>query len=70
MTVRELLKTITCDLYITFGEDPNFAEPDIKLFASLAEPEEILGESILNHKVHLTTAKNNAVYISLFLDND
>ena len=70
MTVRELLKTVTCDCYITLGEDPNFVEPDIRLSASLVEPEDILGESILNHKVHLMTVKNNAVYISLFLDND
>lgn len=70
MTVKELLKTITCDLYITLEEDPNFVEPDIKLSASLAEPEDVLGESILNHKVHLTTVRNNAVYISLFLAND
>ncbi len=70
MTVKELLKTITCDLYITMGEDPNFVEPDIKLSASLNEPDEVLGENILNHEVHLTTVMNNGVYISLFLDND
>lgn len=70
MTVRDLLKIVTCDLYITMDEDPNFVEPDIKLSVSLAEPEDVLGESILNHEVHLMTTKNSAVYISLFLDND
>lgn len=68
MTVKDLISTVTCDLYITFGEDPNNVLPDIKIKASV-NPDEVLCDNILNHEVHLTTAIDDAIYISLFLDN-
>lgn len=67
MTVKDLISILTCDLYITLGEDPNNVKPDIKIMASVND-DDVLGDRILNHEVHLMTAIDDAVYISLFLD--
>ena len=67
MTVKDLISTVTCDLYITFGEDPNNVSPDIKIMTSV-NADDVLCDNILNHEVYLMTAVDDAIYISLLLD--
>ena len=73
MTVRELIKCLTCDLYITFDEDPNGISKsyfEIRVSASLDNPADALNDFVLDHPIHLMTAKDDAICISLFIYND
>ena len=63
MKVRDICKTVVSDLKITFDEDPNHGEIDVVIPVG-AEPEEILGERVLNLEVILIMAKDDAVIIS------
>ena len=65
MTVREVLENSTCEVWITFGEDPNREPPDIKIYCkSDCEEEECLSDFVLNKEVHLMTVKDQAIFIS------
>ena len=63
MTVRELCEKATCDIQITFDEDPNSGKVDVIIPLS-AEPLEILGERVLNSEVNLLLARNSVLVIS------
>lgn len=65
MTIREVLENSTCEVWITFGEDPNREPPDIKIYCkSDCEEEECLSDFVLNKEVHLMTVKDQAIFIS------
>ena len=65
MTVREVLENSTCEVWITFGEDPNREPADLKIYCkSDCEEEEFLSDSVLNKEVHLMTVKDHAIFIS------
>lgn len=68
MTVRELLKVIISDLWITFGEDPSDEYPDItcRIRSDVdADEAALLSEWVLESEVYLMTAKDDAIFISL-----
>ena len=65
MTVREVLENSTCEVWITFGEDPNRESPHIKVYCKTdAEEEECLSDRVLDKEVHLMTVKDQAIFIS------
>ena len=65
MTVKEVLENSTCEVWITFGEDPNRDPADIKIYCkSECEEEEVLSDAVLNKEVHLMTVKDQAIFIS------
>ena len=67
MTVKELLNDCLCEIWITTGEDPNRDPIEIKAYAqSDYEEEEMLSEAILNSEIHLITADDDKIKISLF----
>ena len=68
MTVRELLKVTISDLWITFAEDPSDEYPDItcRIRSNVDVDEaDLLSDWVLESEVHLMTAKDDAVFISL-----
>lgn len=65
MTVREVLENSTCEVWITFGEDPNREHADIKIYCKTdAEEEECLSDAVLDKEVHLMTVQDQAIFIS------
>ena len=65
MTVKEVLENSTCEVWITFGEDPNREPADIKIYCkSDGEEEACLSDFVLNKEVHLMTVKDQAIFIS------
>lgn len=76
ITLRELLKVATCDIWITFEDDPNagynkFHKPDmiLQFRSGEKEPEDVLDDKLLDSPIHLLTACENAVYVS-FTDEE
>lgn len=63
ITIRDLCPIITSELRITFDEDPADGLIDV-IIPVAAEPEEILGEKILNMTVHLMEARDDAIVVS------
>ena len=63
MTVRELCEKATCDIQITFDEDPDDGTIDVIIPVS-AEPLEILGDRVLDSEVCLLLARNSVLVIS------
>lgn len=63
ITIRDLCPIITSELRITFDEDPVDGQIDV-IIPVTADPEEILGDSVLNLAVHLMEAKGDAIVVS------
>lgn len=63
ITIRDLCPIITSELRITFDEDPDDGTIDV-IIPVAAEPDEILGDNILNMAVHLMEAKGDAIVVS------
>lgn len=63
MTVRELCEKATCEIQITFDEDPNDGTIDVIIPLS-SEPLEILGDRVLNSEVNLVLARDGVLVIS------
>lgn len=63
ITIRDLCPIITSELRITFDEDPADGQIDV-IIPVTADPEEILGDNILNMAVHLMEAKGDAIVVS------
>lgn len=63
MKVKEICEAITCELQVTFDEDPHNGDIDIIIPAS-AEPLDILGDKILNTNVNLMMIKDDVLIIS------
>lgn len=63
MTVRELCEKATCEIQITFDEDPHNGAVDVIIPVS-AEPLEILGERVLNSEVYLLFVRDDMLVIS------
>lgn len=64
MKIKDLDPIITCELRITFDEDPNTGDVDIIVPVSTEVLTDILGEKLLNTEIHLLTVKNNALVVS------
>lgn len=67
MTVRELLKTATADIWITVEENPNDEEnPDIIVQSHYVYNGDLLSDKVLDSKIHLMMApKEDVIYVSL-----
>ena len=66
MTVRDLLKDATSEVWITTNEDPHKDKPEIIVQSrSDYEEEDFLSDKILDSEINLIMAVNNAIYISL-----
>lgn len=63
ITIRDLCPIITSELRITFDDDPASGQIDV-IIPVTADPEEILGDSVLNMVVHLMKAQGNAIVVS------
>lgn len=63
ITIRDLCPIITSELRITFDEDPDDGMIDV-IIPVAADPEEILGDGVLDMAVHLMEAKDNAIVVS------
>lgn len=63
ITIRDLCPIITSELRITFDEDPESGMIDV-IIPVAADPEEILGDGVLDMAVHLMEAKDNAIVVS------
>ena len=63
ITIRDLCPIITSELRITFDEDPADGQIDV-IIPVTADPDEILGDGVLNMAVHLMEAKDNAIVVS------
>lgn len=63
ITIRDLCPIITSELRITFDEDPADGQIDV-IIPVTADPDEILGDSVLDMAVHLMEAKDNAIVVS------
>lgn len=63
ITIRDLCPIITSELRITFDEDPTDGQIDV-IIPVTADPEEILGDSVLNLVIHLMEAKDDAIVVS------
>lgn len=63
MTIRELSECLVSELRITFDEDPHDGEIDV-IIPVTADARDILGDSILDMKVHLIKADGDAIIIS------
>lgn len=65
ITIRDLCPIITSELRITFDEDPYSGTIDV-IIPITAEPEEILGDSILDMVIHLMKAQDDAIVVSTY----
>ena len=65
MTLRELCRCVVAPIWITFEEDPQGKEPDLKFNIGI-EPENILSDEILSMKVNLITVRDGAVFASVW----
>lgn len=63
MKIRDLCDINTCELRITFDEDPYQGEVDV-IIPVTAEPKEILGDSILDTEIRLMGAEGDAIIVS------
>lgn len=63
ITIRDLCPIITSELRITFDEDPDNGMIDV-IIPVAADPDEILGDSVLDMAVHLMEAKDDAIVVS------
>lgn len=63
ITIRDLCPIITSELRITFDEDPCSGTIDV-IIPITAEPEEILGDNVLDMVVHLMEARDDAIVVS------
>lgn len=63
ITIRDLCPIITSELRITFDEDPADGQIDV-IIPVPADPDEILGDSVLDMAVHLMEAKDDAIVVS------
>lgn len=63
MTIRDICKCLVCDLHITFDEDCHDGRIDVMIPVS-ANPEDILGDSVLDLEVHLMMARDDVLIIS------
>ena len=71
MTVRELLKTTTSEVWITTSEDPNNSTPEIKVKSYTERDEsEFLSETVLDSKINILKSAGDAVYASLYWDKE
>ena len=69
MTVRELLKIATSEVWITTSEDPNNSTPEIKVKSYTDSDEaEFLSEKVLESEINLLTTTGDAFYASLYWD--
>ena len=67
MTIKEVLKHNTGELWITAEEDPNNARPDIIIKPTYSESEYgWLSDELLNTEVHLMVAEGDVLFVSTF----
>lgn len=65
ITIRDLCPILTSELRITFDEDPADGQIDV-IIPVTADPEEILGDSVLNLTIHLMETKDDAIVVSTY----
>lgn len=64
MTLKDIVRTCTSMIWITFDEDPESYETiDIKLDNSSVE--KYIKENLLNHEVYLISALDDILVVSL-----
>ena len=63
ITIRDLCPIITSELRITFDEDPADGTIDV-IIPVTADPEKILGDTVLNMSVVLMVVKDYAIVVS------
>lgn len=69
MTVADVLRVaVTRSIWITSEEDPNDQEPELILSPNSGNPRDWLSDEVLDSEVYLMAAKDNVIYVSLFLD--
>ena len=66
MKIRDLDCIIVSELRITFDEDPYNGRIDVVVPVMVNHLDEILGEPILDMKVHLMKATDDAIVVSTF----
>ena len=65
MTVKDIVRTCTSMIWITFDEDPeNYEIIDFKFDNSFAV-EKYIKEKLLNHEVYLISALDDILVVSL-----
>ena len=71
MTVNDILSSLTGELWITFDQDPNNSEPNIKISShSEVMADEMLPQWILDHEVNLMcTPHKGVLYVSVYDTN-
>lgn len=67
MTIKELCEICTSKVMITFNEDPTTGTIAIIIPVG-TEPNEIIGEYLLDSDIYLMAAKDDAVILSITND--
>ncbi len=63
MTIRELSKSLTCEVRITFDEEPLDGTVDV-IVPMTSSATDVLNDDVLNLEVHLIDVDEGAVVVS------